>query len=176
METQKERVTMFVTKTCISVTKLCVSSISIAVLWQFFFDLSSSFRPSRETAGKSNISNQGTISLADQWDNSILIIILVSGLMRDQSGTIENEYMDTQESVTGVQSRLICHVPDFVWQAEDQVIETPKAIMTNGVLLFADVSGFTALTERYSNHREGVSGLTHALNGYIRYVSQPSSD
>ena len=96
--------------------------------------------------------------------------------MRDQSGTTADEYMDTQESMTGVQSRLICHVPDFVWQAEDQVIETPKAIMTNGVLLFADVSGFTALTERYSNHREGVSGLTHALNGYIRYVSQPSSD
>ena len=43
-----------------------------------------------------------------------------------------------------------------------------KAIMTNGVLLFADVSGFTALTERYSNHREGVSGLTFALNEYIR--------
>ena len=39
--------------------------------------------------------------------------------------------------------------------------------MTNGVLLFADVSGFTALTERYSRHREGVSGLTNALNGYI---------
>ena len=89
--------------------------------------------------------------------------------MREHSGnSYAMEEMDTQESVTGVQSRLICHVPDFVWQAEDQVIDTPKAIMTNGVLLFADVSGFTALTERYSNHREGVSGLTHALNGYIR--------
>ena len=88
--------------------------------------------------------------------------------MRENSSSYAMDEMDTQESVTGVQSRLICHVPDFVWSAEDQVIDTPKAIMTNGVLLFADVSGFTALTERYSNHREGVSGLTHALNGYIR--------
>ena len=61
--------------------------------------------------------------------------------------------MDTQEaedarydSLKGVQSRLICHVPDFVWAAQDPVKETPEAIMTNGVLLFADVSGFTALT------------------------------
>ena len=92
----------------------------------------------------------------------------VSGLMRDQLNDMNSTDFDTQESLTSVQNRLICHVPDFVWQAEDQVIETPKAIMTNGVLLFADVSGFTALTERYSNHREGVSGLTHALNGYIR--------
>ena len=45
------------------------------------------------------------------------------------------------------------------------VEDTPKAIMTNGVLLFADVSGFTALTEKYSNDKEGVSGLTNALNG-----------
>ena len=44
--------------------------------------------------------------------------------------------------------------------------------MTNGVLLFADVSGFTALTERYSKHREGVSGLTDALNGYISKICQ----
>jgi class 3 adenylate cyclase len=110
---------------------------------------------SRESSTKNNLSSQ------------------VSGLMRDHSGTsYAMEEMDTQESVTGVQSRLICHVPDFVWQAEDQVIDTPKAIMTNGVLLFADVSGFTALTERYSNHREGVSGLTHALNGYISAICQ----
>lgn len=110
---------------------------------------------SRESSfGKNNLSNQ------------------VSGLMRDYSGTSQMAEMDTQESITGVQSRLICHVPDFVWQAEDQVIDTPKAIMTNGVLLFADVSGFTALTERYSNHREGVSGLTHALNGYISAICQ----
>ena len=47
------------------------------------------------------------------------------------------------------------------------VEDTPKAIMTNGVLLFADVSGFTALTEKYSTGKEGVSGLTSALNGYI---------
>lgn len=52
------------------------------------------------------------------------------------------------------------------------VQDTPNAIMTNGVLLFADVSGFTALTEKYSNHKEGVSGLTNALNGYISNICQ----
>jgi len=52
------------------------------------------------------------------------------------------------------------------------VEDTPKAIMTNGVLLFADVSGFTSLTEKYSNDKEGVSGLTNALNGYISNICQ----
>lgn len=78
----------------------------------------------------------------------------------------------TYEPGYGLQSRLMHHVPDFVWQTTDPVVQTPKAIMTNGVLLFADVSGFTALTERYSNHREGVSGLTFALNEYISAICQ----
>ena len=74
-------------------------------------------------------------------------------------GTFNSVDMDTQEaqdtiqaSLKGVQSRLICHVPDFVWAAKEPVQETPEAIMTNGVLLFADVSGFTALT-----------GMTHTM-------------
>ena len=78
----------------------------------------------------------------------------------------------TEDCMNSVQQRLIRHVPDFVWATEEPVMNTPEAIMTNGVLLFADVSGFTALTERYSKHREGVSGLTNALNGYISQICQ----
>jgi hypothetical protein len=79
--------------------------------------------------------------------------------------------MDTQEaqdtiqaSLKGVQSRLICHVPDFVWAAKEPVQETPEAIMTNGVLLFADVSGFTALT--------GVVYDSYTIYKYRKHIAE----
>ena len=36
----------------------------------------------------------------------------------------------------------------------------------------ADISGFTCLTEQYQRHKEGVSGLTYLINGYISQICE----
>uniref|UniRef100_A0A3B4CBB1 Guanylate cyclase domain-containing protein n=1 Tax=Pygocentrus nattereri TaxID=42514 RepID=A0A3B4CBB1_PYGNA len=65
--------------------------------------------------------------------------------------------------------RIAAHVPDMVvYSSLDR--ETPYAERFNGVLLFADISGFTALTEKFSLSSKkdyGADELTHTLNSYI---------
>ncbi|XP_036442923.1 adenylate cyclase type 10-like [Colossoma macropomum] len=75
--------------------------------------------------------------------------------------------------------RIAAHVPDIVvYSSLDR--ETPYAERFNGVLLFADISGFTALTEKFSLSSKkdyGADELTHTLNSYIGdVVSQILAD
>ena len=44
----------------------------------------------------------------------------------------------------------------------------PYAETFNGIILFADVSGFTEMCQKYSSDvRHGVNQLANALNGYM---------
>ncbi|CAH1791954.1 unnamed protein product [Owenia fusiformis] len=64
-------------------------------------------------------------------------------------------------------NQLATHVPDLV-NNHDHSKPFPNNIKFNGVLMFADISGFTALSERYSmNAKIGVDQLTKTLNGYL---------
>ena len=62
----------------------------------------------------------------------------------------------------------------FIYQLPDVVLERrrdlkmPYAETFNGIILFADVSGFTEMCQKYrSDVRHGVNQLANALNGYM---------
>lgn len=62
---------------------------------------------------------------------------------------------------------LVTHLPDVVVQS-DHRRSLPFRITTQAVLLFLDISGFTALCEKYSQAaKTGTEQLTKTLNGYM---------
>uniref|UniRef100_UPI00398F2D34 adenylate cyclase type 10-like n=1 Tax=Pristiophorus japonicus TaxID=55135 RepID=UPI00398F2D34 len=68
--------------------------------------------------------------------------------------------------------KLAANVPDLVvYEGVDRPI--PDVEHFHGVLLFADISGFTSLTERYTKNSKKGSGadhLTRTLNGYVSEI------
>eukprot|EP00062_Callorhinchus_milii_P005656 gi/632946096/ref/XP_007888388.1/ PREDICTED: adenylate cyclase type 10 [Callorhinchus milii] len=68
--------------------------------------------------------------------------------------------------------KLAANVPDLVvFEGLDRPI--PDVEHFHGVLLFADISGFTSLTERYTKNSKkgcGADHLTRELNGYISEI------
>jgi len=69
---------------------------------------------------------------------------------------------------TGVDGpNLVTHLPDVVVQS-DHRRPLPFRVTTQAVLLFLDISGFTALCEKYSQAaKTGTEQLTKTLNGYM---------
>ena len=62
---------------------------------------------------------------------------------------------------------LVTHIPDVVVQS-DHRRPLPFRISDQAVLLFLDISGFTALCEKYSQAaKTGTEQLTKTLNGYM---------
>jgi class 3 adenylate cyclase len=62
----------------------------------------------------------------------------------------------------------------FIYQLPDVVLQRnrdrkmPYVETFNGIILFADVSGFTEMCQKYSiDVRRGVNQLANALNGYM---------
>lgn len=71
-----------------------------------------------------------------------------------------------------VERKLVSHVPDLV-VFDRTPGKIPHVHKFDGVLLFADVSGFTALTEKYTQSSEkGTDALTVTLNAYIGKIVQ----
>uniref|UniRef100_F6RDK2 Guanylate cyclase domain-containing protein n=1 Tax=Ciona intestinalis TaxID=7719 RepID=F6RDK2_CIOIN len=71
-----------------------------------------------------------------------------------------------------VERKLFSHIPDLVI-FDKNYGKVPHILKFDGVLLFADVSGFTALTERYTMSSEkGTDALTVTLNDYIGKIVQ----
>ncbi|XP_014673338.1 PREDICTED: adenylate cyclase type 10-like [Priapulus caudatus] len=68
--------------------------------------------------------------------------------------------------------QLATHVPDMV-VLRDQNQPMPFRKEFSGILMFADVSGFTSLTEKYSaNAKSGADQLTKTLNEYIGAICE----
>ncbi|CAF0966437.1 unnamed protein product, partial [Didymodactylos carnosus] len=63
--------------------------------------------------------------------------------------------------------QLVAHIPNLVFSnLHELCVESERK--SRGILLFLDVSGFTALTETYSHHaHKGINQLTHTLNVYF---------
>lgn len=64
--------------------------------------------------------------------------------------------------------------PSFIYQLPDIVLKRkrerkmPYAETFHGIVLFADVSGFTEMCQKYSSDvQRGVNQLANALNGYM---------
>ena len=83
----------------------------------------------------------------------------------------ESQYQISSKA-SNVERKLISHVPDLVVYDKNSS-KIPHVHKFDGVLLFADVSGFTALTERYTtSSAKGTDALTVTLNNYIGKIVQ----
>ncbi|XP_069840947.1 adenylate cyclase type 10 [Dendropsophus ebraccatus] len=74
-----------------------------------------------------------------------------------------------ERRVLNTLSKVTAHVPDLVIYG-NLMNKTPCIQTFNGVLLFADISGFTALTEKFSSANKkgnGADELTRTLNSYM---------
>jgi len=82
-------------------------------------------------------------------------------------GTAAAGQRESREA-TGVDGpNLVTHLPDVVVQS-DHRRPLPFRVTTQAVLLFLDISGFTALCEKYSQAaKTGTEQLTKTLNGYM---------
>ena len=74
---------------------------------------------------------------------------------------------DSKETAGVDGPNLVTHLPDVVVQS-DHRRSLPFRITNEAVLLFLDISGFTALCEKYSQAaKTGTEQLTKTLNGYM---------
>jgi class 3 adenylate cyclase len=100
------------------------------------------------------------------------------GKWRAAAWSITGFYALLQECQATTSSRLdsfACFVPKMV-TATIRTIEDPKKVDTNdplpatkfaGVIVFADISGFTKLTGRLEKEKDGAAKLTTILNGFF---------
>ncbi|CAF4057763.1 unnamed protein product [Rotaria sp. Silwood2] len=82
------------------------------------------------------------------------------------------------ESRISIDGQFICRPSNqscsFIYQLPDVILQRkrdrkiPYAETFNGIILFADVSGFTEMCQKYSSDvQRGVNQLANALNGYM---------
>ena len=91
---------------------------------------------------------------------------------RDQNSVLDNDVK------INLVKELCANVPDLIMYREatagyNNQDNVSNIMKFNGVLMFADVSGFTALTERYTLKGDaGVDRLTSTLNKYMGSIVQ----
>jgi len=99
--------------------------------------------------------------------------------VREQRRTVHEIFRQRTDSRPGAEERresgptgvdgpsIVTHLPDVVVQS-DHRRPLPFRITSQAVLLFLDISGFTALCEKYSQAaKTGTEQLTKTLNGYM---------
>lgn len=99
--------------------------------------------------------------------------LLLSDDNNDQITTNDDD--DDDEAIVHLGREVQAHLPDIVLHNLDELIDQNGQIRipnehryNNGTLLFLDVSGFTSLTEQYSNDAHlGIDQLTRTLNSYF---------
>ncbi|KAJ8028262.1 Adenylate cyclase type 10 [Holothuria leucospilota] len=69
-----------------------------------------------------------------------------------------------------VAQELMAHIPDLVLHASKKVKTLPVVQHLEGVLMFLDISGFTALCEEFNKRNLGVDALTKSLNDYLGHI------
>ncbi len=95
-----------------------------------------------------------------------------------QIGAIVNQDIieeDEDDDLFNISQQVQAHIPDIVLNNLNDLIDQKGTILipnehmyTHATLLFLDVSGFTSLTEQYSNDAHlGIDQLTHTLNSYF---------
>ena len=89
----------------------------------------------------------------------------VNEIIREKSDSVSRRQSKETSAVDG--PGLVTHLPDVVVQS-DHRRPLPFRITNQAVLLFLDISGFTALCEKYSQAaKTGTEQLTKTLNGYM---------
>ena len=89
----------------------------------------------------------------------------VNEIIREKTDTANRRESRDRDGVDG--PNLVTHLPDVVVQSNHRR-PLPFRITNQAVLLFLDISGFTALCEKYSQAaKTGTEQLTKTLNGYM---------
>ena len=90
----------------------------------------------------------------------------------------EQQQYDSDNNIFSIGQQVQAHIPDIILDNLSDLIDHKGNISVpnertynNATLLFLDVSGFTSLTEQYSNDAHlGIDQLTSTLNSYFNEI------
>ncbi|CAF1389806.1 unnamed protein product, partial [Adineta steineri] len=124
--------------------------------------------------------SRGLPSLAT---NTVKMVVATLHIGSKMNGHLSDEEQDNEEEddnddddeIFHIGQHVQAHIPDIVLNKLNDLIDQKGNILipnehmyNNATLLFLDVSGFTSLTEQYSNDAHlGIDQLTHTLNSYF---------
>jgi class 3 adenylate cyclase len=129
--------------------------------------------------------SDGLPSLASNTVKMVVATLQLSDTMTDLYGEKndinneqEQEQDDDYDDILNIGQQVQAHIPDIVLNNLNDLIDRKGNISipnehkyNNATLLFLDVSGFTALTEQYSNAAHlGIDQLTRTLNSYFAHL------
>ena len=119
-------------------------------------------------------------SLATNTLRMVIATLQISSLMNSNSTNNDDDDDDEGDDISFNSQQILAHIPDIVLNNLNNLIDSngntripSEHTYQHTTLLFLDVSGFTVLTEQYSNDAHlGIDQLTHTLNTYFdRLVS-----
>jgi class 3 adenylate cyclase len=140
----------------------------------------SSNKKRRKEPLRRRIWSRGLPSLATNTVRMVVATLQIGSIMNEEI-IEENNNDDNNDETFHIGQQVQAHIPDIVLNNLNELIDQkgniliPNEHMYNKItLLFLDVSGFTSLTEQYSNDAHlGIDQLTHTLNSYFdRLVSE----
>jgi class 3 adenylate cyclase len=125
--------------------------------------------------------SNGLPSLATDSVKMVVATLQIGNIMTESSednfDTLneEEQYEDEYDDILNIGQNVQAHLPNIVLNNLNDLIDRKGNISIpnehtydNATLLFLDVSGFTALTEQYSNDAHlGIDQLTRTLNSYF---------
>jgi class 3 adenylate cyclase len=129
--------------------------------------------PAKKTRKKKSVRrvwSRGLPSLASSTMRMVVATLQLTATNNDDDDDVEEK-----EEKISIEQQLQAHIPDIVLHHFNDLIDQQGNLSIPSVytydratLLFLDVSGFTSLTEQYSNDAHlGIDQLTHTLNSYF---------
>jgi class 3 adenylate cyclase len=136
-----------------------------------------SLKKSRRKKPIRRIWSRGLPSLATNTVKMVVATLQIGTIINEETTEEEedDDDDDDDDETFHIGQQVQAHIPDIVLNNLDDLIDQkgniliPSEHMYNKTtLLFLDVSGFTSLTEQYSNDAHlGIDQLTHTLNSYF---------
>ena len=139
-----------------------------------------SFKKSRRRKPLRRIWSRGLPSLATNTVRMVVATLQIGSISNEDSTDEEDEEEEEEEEEQDdgtfhIGQQVQAHIPDIVLNNLTDLIDPQgnslipsEHLYNNTTLLFLDVSGFTSLTEQYSNDAHlGMDQLTHTLNSYF---------
>lgn len=115
--------------------------------------------------------SRGLPSLATNTVRMVAATLQIGQMINEET----SDGIDDDEEIFPIGQQVEAHIPDIVLNNLHELIDSKgnflipnEHLYNQSTLLFLDVSGFTSLTEQYSNDAHlGVDQLTHTLNSYF---------
>jgi class 3 adenylate cyclase len=131
--------------------------------------MKTSFRKKRRKEPLRRIWSRGLPSLATDTVRMVVATLQIGSIIKGEDDD------DEEDEEFNIGQQIQAHIPDIVLNNLNDLIDQKGNILipnehvyNRTTLLFLDVSGFTSLTEQYSNDAHlGIDQLTHTLNSYF---------